>query len=100
MARLGGQVQVIVLDDQEGADLHDLLLDQEDSDRHQRVVVDQKKTGVVEEKPIVSVGQADGEGVLQVLGPVVGGVEGVAHTGLRVGEVLHPQRTQLISSCS
>ena len=82
VARLGGQVQVVVLDDQEGADLHDLLLDQEGCDRHQRVVVDQKKTGVGEEKPIVSVGQADGEGVLQVLRPVVGSVEGVAHTGL------------------
>ena len=100
MARLRGQVQVVVLHDQEAADFNDLLLDQDESDRHQRVVVDQKKARVVEEKPIVSVGQADGEGVLQVLSPVVGSVEGVAHTGLRVGEVLHPQPTQLISSCS
>ena len=99
MARLRGQVQVLVLDDQEGADQHDLLLDQEDSDRHQRVVVDQKKTRVVEEKPIVSVGQAHGERGLQVLCPVVGLVEGVAHPGLGVAEVLHPQPSQLIGSC-
>ena len=101
VARLRGQVQVVVLHDQEAADFDDLLLDQDERDRHQRVVVDQMKSWVVEEHPIVSEGQADGEwGFKEVLRPVVGVVEGVAHAGLWVGQVLHPQPPQLLSTCS
>ena len=101
MARLRGQVQLVVLHNQEAADLDDLLLDQDESDRHQRVVVDQMKSWVGEEHPVVGVGQAYGEGVIkEVLCPVVGVVEGVAHAGLWVAEVFHPQPPQLITTCS
>ena len=101
VARLRGQVQVVVLHDQEAADLHDLLLDQDESDRHQGVVVDQMKSWVGEEHPEVGVGQAYGEGAIkEVLCPVVGVVEGVAHAGLWVAEVCHPQPPQLVTTCS
>ena len=91
-AGLGGQVEVVVLDDDDWQDFQDRLLDRDVSDWRQGVVVDQEKVGVVEEYGVCSVHlETDGERLVDSLLQIDSDIKGVAHTRGCVGEVGHPR---------